>query len=217
MKSLLYILLLFNISHVSYSQVIDSLSKTQEIDPVMIDRHFKLRYKQALNQIKRAYPMALETKRILDEYDAEMEAIKKKRKQKKYIKTQTKELKDEFAYAVKDLYIGEGKMLMKLIHRETGMTVDEILRKYKGKASAGLTGLALKAYGHDTQSTYDPKGDDWIVEIVIQDIESGKIKFDKSVKRIDKSGYKENMKEYRQGRREYRKESRKRKRKKPSR
>jgi hypothetical protein len=109
-------------------------------------------------------------------------------------------------------------MLMKLIHRETGMTVDEILSKYKGKASASLTRmLLLRHMATIRRSTYDPKGDDWIVEIVIQDIESGKIKFDKSVKRLDKFGYKENMKEYRQGRREYRKESRKRKRKKPSR
>lgn len=216
MKSFLLSILLFTIYGYLYSQTDSSVSKQQNFEPIHIDRLFKLHYLQTLNAIRNAYPLALETKRTLDEYDKRLAEIENKRKQKKYIKKEEDELKEDFTYALKDLYVHEGKMLIKLINRETGMTVDEILRKYKGDFKANVTHATFKAYGHDTKAKYDPNGVDWILEIVIQDIESGKLKFDKEVKKVSKSDYKVGMKEYREGVRTFRKEKRKNKKKRKS-
>ena len=87
---------------------------------------------------------------------------------------------------------------MKLVYRETGMTVNEIIKKYRGGVQNTIyTGMA-KLWGQDLNATYDPNGEDWITEVVINDIETGKISFDKEMKKLDKAGYKESMIEYRQ-------------------
>lgn len=178
--------------------------KEQGLIPVHIDRRFDWKYKLLLDDVLKVYPLAIEAKNVIEQYDKDLEEIEKKRKQKKYLKESEKELKLNFEYTVKDLYVGEGKLLMKLIHRETGMTVDDILRKYKGGFSAGTTGAALKLFGHDTKIEYDPE-EDWIVEVIIQDIISGKIKTDLEPRQLTKQDYKDGMKEYRQDRSETRK------------
>ena len=104
-------------------------------------------------------------------------------------------------------------MLMKLIHRETGMTVDQIITKYKSKSRANVVRATFARYGHNTRSKYYPNGDDWITELVLQDIEDGKIQFDTKVKTVSKAQYKQGMKDYRQGIKDYRKGKRERKKK----
>lgn len=177
-----------------------------------VDRYFNLHYRQALNRVKRVYPLALEAKKQILEIEEELADIEKKRKQKKYTKSAHKELKDQFMWDIKDLYISEGIMLMKLIHRETGMSVGEIIEKYKGKMTANVYNAMGKLYDQDLYAQYDPTGEDWITEIVIQDILSGRVKMDLAMEPLDKVGYKTNMKEYRQDVRDYRKEKRKEKR-----
>ncbi len=201
----------FNIAQTDSSQM-----REQEVEAVHIDRFFSWKYKQQLSMIERVYPMALEAKRIIDSLDYERSQIDKKRKQKKYVKQVHEDLEDQFGYAVKDLYVSEGKLLLKLIHRETGMSLYDILSEYRSNTRAQIVHSALKLFGHDTKSTFDAKGDDWITEIVIQDIETGRIQFDTDVKLVSKNEYKEGMKEYRQDHREYRKEKRKKKKKEKS-
>lgn len=206
-------LLLSNVWYLTFGQADTNELKHQFVYPVVIARNFNHKYQQKLWQVKRAYPLALEAKRIIDSLDAELALVEKKRKQKKVTKSATKEVKDEFTFILKDLYIVEGEMLMKLIHRETGMTVDEIISTYKGKATANVSRATFALYGHNTRDKFYPKGEDWITEIVLQDIESGKIKFDLAVKPVTKAEFKEGMKDYRQGVRNERK--RKQKQKKP--
>ena len=206
-------LILSNVWFLTYTQV-DSLSMlSQNIQAVHIDRNFDLTYQQKLWQLKRAYPLALEAKSIIDAYEEELETIEKKRKKKKSGRALQKELKTDFTYILKDLYVEEGAMLMKLIHRETGMTINDILTKYKGKTQAAITFATFSLYGHDTKSTFEPNGDDWITEIVIQDIENNRIEFDKNVVSVSKSEYKKGMKQYRKEAKASRKRKRKRKKK----
>ena len=208
-------LILSNVWFLTFSQTDSSSIKSQNIDAVHIDRNFDLKYQQKLWLVRRAYPLALEAKKIIDDYEAEISAIEKKRKQKKHGKTLHKELKADFSYILKDLYVDEGKMLMKLIHRETGMSVNEIIYKYRGKQQAALTRTTFKLFGHNTQAQFDSEGDDWITEIVLQDIENGRIEFDTQVKDVSKSEYKKGMKDYRNRSKASRKRKRKSK-KKPS-
>jgi len=178
--------------------------KEQGLVSVHIDRRFDWKYKLLKEDVLKVYPLAIEAKNVIEQYEKDLAEIEKKRKQKKYLKESEKELKLNFEYTIKDLYVSEGKLLMKLIHRETGMTVDDILRKYKGNFSAGTTGAALKLFGHDTKIEYDPE-EDWIIEVIIQDIISGKIKTDLEPRQLTKQDYKDGMKEYRDDRSETRK------------
>lgn len=158
--------------------------------------------------------MALKAKQLIDNYERDLDDLKKNRKKKKYSKEAHQELKDEFSYNIRDLYQSEGDLLMKLIHRETGMTVHEIIKKYRGGMQSSLYNSMGKLWGHNLKDTYDANGDDWITEVVIQDILSGRISFDLKMDKLDKAAFKEGMKEYRDGRKRSRKTSRKNKRNK---
>ena len=209
--SFIILIVLSNVSTVSWAQMDTSVTHNQNVQAVHIDRNFNLKYQQNLWKIKRAYPLALEAKKIIDDFEKELAEIESKRKQNKYAKEVNKELKADFTYILKDLYVEEGAMLMKLIHRETGMTVYDIISTYKSKTQAALSQATFKLYGHDTKCKYDPDNEDWITEVVIQDIESGKIKFDKTVKEVDKDLYRANMKEYNDNKKQTHKENRQRK------
>ena len=73
-------LILLNVWFLTYTQV-DSLTVlSQNVQAVHIDRDFDLKYQQKLWQLKRAYPLALEAKSIIDTYEEELATIEKKRK-----------------------------------------------------------------------------------------------------------------------------------------
>ncbi len=110
------------------------------------------------------------------------------------------------------MYQSEGRWLMKLVHRETGLTVYEIAEKYRGKQNADIFMLMGKLWSQDLSATFDSEGEDKIAEHVIRDIESGIIEFDATVEITTKEEYKEGMVEYRTNKQEFRKKVRQNKR-----
>lgn len=209
MRLVLAVFLVFGGLHFAYAQDEDTtVSKTQDLMAVRYDRNFDLHYAQKLNQIRRTYPLALRAKEVIDSLDIELEGIDKKRKRKKISKKRKKQLEEELQYLIKDLYVSEGKMLFKLIHRETGMTVTEILAKYRGKVYSKTIKATFSLYGHNTSSKFDAEGDDWLAEMILRDIEAGHRLIDMNIQVVDKAKYKQNMKDYRDYRKTRRKEGR---------
>lgn len=207
MNQLIGILFFLLIFPSAFSQADDSL-KQQELLEVRIDKNFDQKYRRRLNQLRRTYPMALHAKKMIEEFEAELARIERRRTKKKYGKAAHRELKSEFSFNIKDLYVDEGDLLLRLIHRETGMTVSEIIKKYHGKTQHGVYATMAKLWGHSLKDRYDPSGDDWLTELIIKDINDGHIPFDKSMNKLDKEGYKKSMKSYRATKRANRKNSR---------
>ncbi len=180
----------------------DSTAFVQDVDEVKIMRNFNGRYQRRLDLMRRVYPLALDAKVILQQHQEEIDGVSKKRKKKKLGKEAHKTLKDEFGYNIRDLYISEGKLLIRLIHRETGMTVAEIIEAFEGKTrSKWYSGLA-KLGGQDLEAEYDPEGEDYLTELIIEEIDAGTIPFSFETKYVDKEVFKEGMKDYRKRRRE---------------
>ena len=86
---------------------------------------------------------------------------------KKYIKATEDAIKDEFLSHLKNLSLKQGKLLIKLIHRETGNTSYEILKKYRGSASTMFYGIWAKFYNADIDTKFDPI-DDYQIEYIIK-------------------------------------------------
>lgn len=153
-------------------------------------------YLNTYNRMKRlvikVYPYALHAADIIDEIDENAESMNKRRKQNKFYKESYQQLRDDFKYFILDLYTSEGRMLMKLIHRETGMTVYDISSKYRGKQRAEMFNLMAKVWDQDLHIKFDPStGDDKITEQVIQDIQSGLIPFNDEVVTVDRLEYRD--------------------------
>lgn len=116
----------------------------------------KLKY-----HIRQAYPYALRTGRIVNEVNATLAALDKKKDDKKYLKASEKVLKDRFKEDLKNLSRTQGRMLTKLVYRETGFTVHELLQTYKSNISAGWWQMLAKMYDINLKEEYHPETDDF--------------------------------------------------------
>ena len=94
---------------------------------------------------------------------------------KKYYKKIEEELKKEFDGDIRKMSASQGRILIKLIDRETGDTSYEILQEFRGNVSAFFWQSFSRMFGQDLKSDYDPYGDDKDIESIVQLIEAGAI------------------------------------------
>lgn len=115
---------------------------------------------------------------------------------------------DEFKFVIRDLYVSEGQILTKLIYRETGMTVREIIKSYKNGFEAFVYDGMASLFEQNLDAKYYPQTEDFVIECVVQDLLSGKVPFDPTFETMDKKEFKQSKKEARQRRRENRRQLR---------
>ncbi|HAF29897.1 MAG TPA: DUF4294 domain-containing protein [Bacteroidales bacterium] len=148
---------------------------------VFKNKYRERRYSKLVRDVKRAYPYAIYAKKKLDEMESEFQGLKTEKERKKYVKTIEKQLMDEFGNELKHLTITQGRILLKLIDRETGDTSYELLKDLRGAVSAVFWQTIARIFGSDLKSQYDPRGDDALIERVVRLIETGQITLDQQV------------------------------------
>lgn len=158
------------------------------------DMTFIKEYNRLKPIVIKVYPYALGSADILDEMNHNLESIKKRRKRNKFCNQSYKKLKAEYKYVFMDLYPREGQVLVKLVARETGMTIYEIINTYRGQKDATMFNLMGKLWDQDIKTQYDSSKEN-VLETIISEIESGKIKFDSTAKTMNKEAYKEKQAE----------------------
>jgi hypothetical protein len=126
--------------------------------------------------VARVYPYALQAADLINMYNEELAKLTKESDRRKFIKKANKELKEEFGDEIKDMSITRGQYLVKLIHRETGKTAYSIIKDYKNGFSASSWQTISLIGGANLKLEYDPEGKDWLLEKVIQEVESGTLK-----------------------------------------
>ena len=121
-------------------------------------------------KVHHAYPFALKTASALREIEHNLKRFKSKRKRKKYIRKAQKLLNEEFKGKLKKLTRTEGKILIRLIHRQTGTTVFNLIKKYRSgwkafwyNSTANLFDLSLKKEYHPERKELD-----FLVEDILQ-------------------------------------------------
>lgn len=144
------------------------------------------RYRKLVRDVRKAYPYAKYAKLTLDRMEEEYAKLESEKEKKKYIKLVEKELMKEFGDELKKLTITQGRILLKLIDRETGDTSYELLKELRGGFSAVFWQTIARIFGSDLKAQYDPKGDDFLTERVVRMIETGQIKLDtETLKRLN--------------------------------
>ena len=89
---------------------------------------------------------------------------------RKYINSREKELKKEFTDPLTNLSVYQGKVLMKLINRETGNNVYDILKEYKGGFTARFWQTIAFFFGSNLKQPYDAKGADAEIEAIVKEV-----------------------------------------------
>lgn len=116
--------------------------------------------------VKKALPYAKLAAFRLQMMEDNLNLLTTERARKKYIKECEKAIKKQFMDDLKNMYVEEGKILLKLIHRETGKTTWDIMKNYGGTFETLFWQAIAKTYNANMKSTYDPVLDYQIEEII---------------------------------------------------
>jgi hypothetical protein len=180
------------------AQAMPPIELEQNLEIVQVDRYFSSKYKRKLRQLRRVYPLALQAKKFMLDFQEDIDSQESKRNKKKISKKAHKGLKEKFNYSIRDLYIEEGVLLMKLIHRETGMTVEQIVSTYRGGFQVALYSTMAIIWDQDIGVKYEPFGEDWITEMVISDIINKRVEFDWEIAPLNRRQFKTSIEEYKE-------------------
>ncbi|MEO8734760.1 MAG: DUF4294 domain-containing protein [Flavobacteriales bacterium] len=125
--------------------------------------------------VQKVYPYALITAKLLDEYDNDLASIQSESDRALYLKLAEAELRAEFGADVKDMTILQGRILVKLIDRETGHTSYDLVKQLRGNFQAWMWQGVAQLFGNDLKGEYDPQGDDQVIESIVRRIEDGEL------------------------------------------
>ena len=156
----------------------DTFPAYQLQDVVVVSkRTFKDPLEQSrFNQLKRnvliVYPYAKEAGAIFREVNEHMASLEKNRDRKKYMRQKEEELDVLFEDQLKNLTVTQGEILCKLIARETGMSVYDLVKEFKNPVSAFYWNKMSQFLGYSLREQYDPQ-QERDIEFIVRSIEGG--------------------------------------------
>jgi hypothetical protein len=107
------------------------------------------------NAVYVTYPYARVAGYTINDINAKLANVKSKKERKEYIKSREKELRKSFADPLSNLSVYQGKVLMKLINRQTGNNCYEIIKEYKGGMNARLYQTVAFFFGSSLKQQWD--------------------------------------------------------------
>ncbi|MEQ1798959.1 MAG: DUF4294 domain-containing protein [Lacibacter sp.] len=125
------------------------------------------------NAVYLTYPYARSAGVVMVDVNKHLESISGRAERKKYIKSREKELRAAFTDKVTDMSIYQGKVLMKLINRQTGNNCYEIIREMKSGFTAGFYQTLMFLVGSSLKQEWNPQEDkfDRQIESIVQEID----------------------------------------------
>ena len=146
------------------------ISKVPEVEILAFKNYDeKLRYFILKRKVLKVYPYALAAKVKLESIQKGLDSIPKRRHKKRYTKEVAKWVKEEYAEQLKNLTMSEGRILVKLIFRETQITSYELVKSYRGRFNAFFWQTLAKFYDNSLKAKYDPinEREDMLIEHII--------------------------------------------------
>ena len=130
------------------------------------------RWTRLRNAVYVTYPYAKKAGIVFNDIERHIAGNSDKRFVTKYINSREKELKKQFSEPLTNLSIYQGKILMKLINRETGGTnCYDILKELKGGFTARFWQTVAFFFGSDLKQPYDAIGRDADIEIIVKEVQ----------------------------------------------
>lgn len=124
------------------------------------------------NAVYVTYPYARRAGFVFNDIERHIANNPNKLAVNRYINTREKELKKEFSDPLKNLSVYQGKVLMKLINRETkGVNCYDIIKELKGGFSARLWQTVAFVFGSDLKQPYDATGKDAEIESIVKEVQ----------------------------------------------
>ena len=178
----LLLFLFFMLKGICYCQVPDSTEVNGEkiptkllneitISPLQLNHIERLSYFRLQKKVNKVYPYAQKASTQLQEIEDDMMYAETKKEKRRISKLHDRWLKEHFTEDIKKLTRSEGRILIKLIHNETGISSYDLIKKYRNGLTALLWQKLAKLYDGNLKTTFKPedvKEDQWISHILRQ-------------------------------------------------
>lgn len=135
--------------------------------------HFE-QWTRTKHNVKKVYPYAILAAAKLREYDKALGKMEDPKMRKVFLKACEKDLRKEFEDELKEMSVSQGRILMKLIDRESGKTTYEIVEQLRGNFQAVMWNALACLFGNNMKVKYDPL-EDMMIERAIKLVETGQI------------------------------------------
>ena len=130
-------------------------------------------YERMVRAVKKVYPLAIEASKRMHNLDEELAKYEKRKDQKEYTRAIEDALKEEISPVLWKMTRYEGKILLKLIDRETNHTAFSIIKDFRSGFTAGFYQMLAKLFGNDLKLEYDPDGEDAMLEEIVKYYKAG--------------------------------------------
>ena len=147
--------------------VIDRMPRSVRFD---YRRHARLVY-----NVRKVYPYALIVRDEFGRINRLLSTMPDEKDQRNFLQQYEKDLFRTYEGDMRKLTFTQGKILIKLIDRETQITSFELIRQYRGKFSATFWQSIARIFGTNLKSSYDAEGEDYLIEEVVREIEAGRL------------------------------------------
>ncbi len=135
------------------------------------------KYNRLRNAVYVTYPYARIVAGVVQDVDKHLKTLDSKREKKEYLKLKEEELKTSFGPKIKDLSVYQGKVLIKLVYRETGHNCYNLIKQLRGGFSARLWQTVAFFFGSNLKTPYD-KRKNQDIEAFVEEIEHNPFYYD---------------------------------------
>ncbi|WP_187367609.1 DUF4294 domain-containing protein [Bacteroides bouchesdurhonensis] len=153
-----------------------------QLRPVYIFRPLKFKnqkeeieYNRLVRNVKKVYPISKEIHRAIIETYEYLQTLPNEKARQKHIKRVEKGLKEQYTAQMKKLSFAQGKLLIKLVDRQSNQTSYELVKAFMGPFKAGFYQTFASLFGASLKKEYDPLGEDKLTERIVLMVESGQI------------------------------------------
>ena len=132
-------------------------------------------YMRLVKNVKAVLPIAKDVRYLLIETAEYLETLPNKKAKEEHMKRVEESIFKEYKPKMKKLTYSQGKLLIKLIHRECNSSSYEAIQAFLGPVRAGFWQVFAWTFGASLKKTYDPEGTDRLTERVVLMVEAGQI------------------------------------------
>ncbi|TSA36892.1 MAG: DUF4294 domain-containing protein [Porphyromonadaceae bacterium] len=148
--------------------------------PILPAKVFKNRFQERqywrlVYNLKKVLPYSKIVAATITEVEFKLATVKTDKERRKFVKSMEDSLRKKYEEDLRQMTITQGKLLLKLVDRETSNSTYFWIDSYRGSVSAFFWQGIARLFGSNLKSQYDPKGEDAIIEQIVTYIERGYI------------------------------------------
>ena len=152
----------------------DSILHITSLPVYIFNRKADLRrYQKMIRAVKKVYPLAVEAARRMENLDDTLAGMDRCKDRRQYTRRIENALKEELSPVLFKMTRYEGRILLKLLDRQTDHTAFRIIQEFRSGFTAGFWQMVAKLFGNDLKLQYDPAGEDAMLEQIVRYYEAG--------------------------------------------